>query len=142
MANSDSEQCSFVAKIVGDDDDDLRSDEVRILPVHPAKYLRVIPVSDKGRHECHGNPAMDTSTNIRSVLDCLRRPTQTSSYRTWRNIGGVKYWRIWRIAVDSPKINPPKFCLRNTRLCYNKSVVSTARLHDMVDYLLLTDEHI
>ena len=63
-------------------------------------------------------------------------------YRTWRNIGGVKYWRIWRIAVDSPKINPPKFCFRDTRLCYNKSVVSMARLHDMVDYLLLTDEHI
>ena len=31
-------------------------------------------------------------------------------YRTWQNIGGVKYWRIWRIEIDSPKFNLPKIC--------------------------------
>ena len=51
------------------------------LPVHPARYP-----CDKRCHECHENdeavvPAMDTSTNIRSVLDCLCRPTASELAR-------------------------------------------------------------
>ena len=89
MANS-GERCSLVAKVVGDDDDydddddfdddDLQSDEVKILSASTFSKIFESDPCDKGHHECHGNdeavvPATDTSTNIRSVLDCLCRPT-------------------------------------------------------------------
>ena len=75
IANS-GEQCSVVAKIVGDidadydddddfDDDDLQSDEVRIVSASISSKLFESDPCDKGRHECHGNddavvPATDT----------------------------------------------------------------------------------
>ena len=85
--------CSVVAKIVGDEDDDYDDKSLMtlmmmiynlmkwelFLPVHPARYLRVILVT-KGT-----TSAMEMMkqlylqrihpTNIMSVLDCLRRPT-------------------------------------------------------------------
>ena len=96
MANS-GEQCSVVAKIVGDegddydddgdfDNDDLQSDKVRIVSASISSKVFESDPCDKGRHKCHGNdeavvPAMDTSTNITSVLDCLRRPTASELAR-------------------------------------------------------------
>ena len=61
MANS-GEQCSFVAKIVGDEDDDndfdddnLQSDEVRIVSACTSSKVFESDPCDKGSHECHGN---------------------------------------------------------------------------------------
>ena len=62
-----------------DFDDDLQSDEVRIVSASISSKVFESDPCDKWRTECHGNdeavvPAMDTSTNITSVLDCLCRP--------------------------------------------------------------------
>lgn len=31
--------------------------------------------------------------------------TGLSAYRTWQNIGGVKYWQIWQSVVNLPNFN-------------------------------------